>query len=246
MGEYAPIRAGQLVVRHHAPWKRRALLAGSVVGAILIVYATYEWGRFDGGYSVFAAAQERRDLSAEIKTLKAENTDLRTRVTDADVSRNVDRKSYSEVEATLHDLQAQVQHQREELAFYRGIVSPEDGVGGLRIQRLDVLSGGAERHYKLRVVLMQSMRQDATVSGSMSVEVEGLRGKEPVHLTLAEAGGQTRESGDVTFSFRYFQSIERELTLPEGFEPSAINVEVKSSRQAPLRQSFPWQVISTG
>jgi len=93
---------------------------------------------------------------------------------------------------------------------------------------------------------MQSMRQDATVSGSFTVELEGVRDKQPVHLTLAEAGGQVRDSGDVPFSFRYFQSIERELTLPEGFEPSAINVEVKSSRQQPLRQSFPWQVVSAG
>ena len=77
-------------------------------------------------------------------------------------------------------------------------------------------------------------------------ELEGVRDKQQAHLTLAEAGGQARDAGDVPFSFRYFQSIERELTLPDGFEPSAINVEVKSSRQTPVRQSFPWQVVSTG
>jgi len=246
MAEYAPIKSGQLVVRYHAPWRRRLALSAGIVGAVLVVYGAYEWGRFDGGYSIAAAAQERRDHAAEIKTLKADNADLRGRITDADMARSVDRKSYDSVETTLHDLQGQVQHQREELAFYRGIVSPEDGVGGLRIQRLDVLGDNAERHYKLRVVLMQSMRQDATVTGSFTVELEGVRDKQPVHLTLAEAGGQVRDGGDVPFSFRYFQSIERELTLPEGFEPSAINVEVKSPRQAPLRQSFPWQVITTG
>jgi len=246
MSEYAPIKAGQLVVRYHAPWRRRLLIAGAAIGAVLFVYGAYEWGRFDGGYSVFVAAQEHRDHAAQVKALQLENADLRSRVTDADLARSVDRKSYSDVETALHDLQAQVQRQREELAFYRGIVSPEDGVGGLRIQRLDVLAGNANRHYKLRVVLMQSMRQDATVSGSLIVELEGARGKEPAHITLAEAGGQVRDSGDVPFSFRYFQSIEREVTLPDGFEPSAINVEVRSSRQPPLRQSFPWQVITSG
>ncbi len=246
MGEYAPIRPGQLVVRYHAPWRRRLILIGAALGAIVVVYGTYEWGRFDGGYSVFATAQERRDHAAQVKALQAENAELRGKVTTAEMAQSVERKSYSDVETTLHDLQAQVQHQREELAFYRGIVSPEDGVGGLRIQRLDVLGGGAERHYKLRLVLMQSMRQDTTVTGSFSVEFEGARDKQPVRLSLAEAGGQVRDSGDVAFSFRYFQSIEREVTLPEGFEPSAVNVEVRSSRQPPLRQSFPWQVITAG
>jgi hypothetical protein len=246
MGDNAPIRTGQLVVRFHAPWRRRLLLAAMIVGGILLLYVTYEWGRFDGGYSVFAAAQERRDHGAKIRALETENAELRNHVTAADMARSVDRKSYSDVETTLHDLQAQVQRQREELAFYRGIVSPEDGLGGLRIQRLDVLAGGAERHYKLRVVLMQSMRQDATVSGSLSVDVEGARERQPAHLSLSDLGAQVREGGEVPFSFRYFQSIEREVTLPEGFEPSAINVEVKSGRQAPLRQSFPWQVMTTG
>ena len=246
MGEFSPIRPGQLVVRYHSPWRRRLIVAGATVGAVIVVYGTYEWGRFDGGYSVFAAAQERRDHAAQVKALQSENASLRGKVTDAEMSQSVERKSYSDVETTLHDLQGQVQRQREELAFYRGIVSPEDGVGGLRIQRLDVLAGGAERHYKLRLVLMQSMRQDAVVSGSLTVELEGARDKQPVRLSLAEAGGQVRDSGDVAFSFRYFQSIEREVTLPEGFEPSAVNVEVKSSRQQPLRQSFPWQVVTAG
>ncbi len=47
------------------------------------------------------------------------------------------------MEKNLADLQAQVLKHREQLTFYRGIVSPEDGIGGLRIQRFQVLSGGA-------------------------------------------------------------------------------------------------------
>ena len=51
--------------------------------------------------------------------------------------------SIPQVSAALEDLQAQVLKQREELTFYRGIVSPEDGIGGLRIQGFQVQSGGA-------------------------------------------------------------------------------------------------------
>ena len=33
------------------------------------------------------------------------------------------------------------------------------------------------------------------------------------------------------------------MVLPEGFEPRAVNVEVRSTRLAtPVRESYPWQV----
>jgi hypothetical protein len=32
------------------------------------------------------------------------------------------------------------------------------------------------------------------------------------------------------------------VVLPEGFEPRAVNVEVRSTRLAPVRESYPWQV----
>ena len=32
------------------------------------------------------------------------------------------------------------------------------------------------------------------------------------------------------------------MVLPEGFEPRAVNVEVRSARLAPVRESYPWQV----
>src|SRR5690242_10608664 len=112
MGDNAP-RPGQLVVRYHAPWRRRLVLVASILGAIVLIYGTYEWGRFDGGFSVFAMAQERRDHAAQLKALLAENAELRGKVTDSEMSQSVERNSYSDVETTLHDLQAQVQRQRE-------------------------------------------------------------------------------------------------------------------------------------
>jgi hypothetical protein len=246
MGDGAPFKTGRMVVRYHAPWRRRALLVASIIGAVVLVWGTYEWGRFDGGYSVFAMMQERRDRAAEIKTLTDENAALRSKITGGETARSVEHQSYADVERTLGDLQAQVQKKNDELAFYRGIVSPEDGVGGLRIQRMEVLPDAGDGRYKLRLVLMQSMRQDATIAGSVKIELEGSRNKQPARLTLAEVGGQTRDSGEVAFSFRYFQNIEQDIALPKDFEPTAIDIEVKSSRQQPLHQSFPWTVRTAG
>lgn len=236
------MRTRRLVVRYHSSWRRRSLLIATAVGALLSLYLVYEWGRFAGGYSKFAEIQRRRELTARIDGLEQENEKLRVAVAAAELARNVDDKAYADVEENLADLQAQVLKAREELTFYRGIVSPEDGIGGLRIQRFQVLPGGADRHYRLRIVLAQSMRQDAIVSGAVNVQIEGIRDNRPVQLGLGEAANGARTEGQLAFKFRYFQSLEHDIVLPEGFEPRAVNLEVRSARLAPVRESYPWQV----
>jgi hypothetical protein len=235
-----------MVVRYHSPWHRRSVFIGAVIGAILLLYATFEWGRFQGGFSKVSEIQQRRELAAKIGALEDTNAKLRGEAAAAELARDVDRQSYADVEKTLADLQAQVLKHREELTFYRGIVSPEDGIGGLRIQRFQVLSGDVDDHYRLRLVLVQSMRQDAVVTGSVTIQIEGVRDNKPVQLTLTDAGGEAREDGQVPFQFRYFQNLEQKINLPQGFEPKAVNVEVRSAKSTPVRESFPWQVQVEG
>lgn len=237
-----PVRTGQLVVRRYSPWRRRLYAAGLAFVAIVLLYGVYEWGRFDGGYDRVSSGQQRRELAAQIDALEAENQDLRAQVAAAEVARSVDSEAYGDVERTLGELQAQLLRQSEELAFYRGIVSPADGIGGLRIQRFEVLPTSQSDAYRLRFVLVQSMRQDRVASGTVKIEFEGTSEGRPVRIPLADAAPLERRDGRLPFSFRYFQNIEQDIALPAGFEPEAVSVEVKAAREQPLRQSFPWQV----
>ena len=246
MAEFSPLRTGAFVIRQHPTWRRRAVLIGTLLGGLLALYVMYEWGRFEGGYSKFAEIQHRRELNAKMAALEEENERLRAEVASAELARNVDNKAYADVEKNLADLQAQVLKHREQLTFYRGIVSPEDGIGGLRIQRFQVLPNGADHHFRLRLVLVQSMRQEAVVSGAVVVQIEGVRDNRPVQLALPQAGAVTRADGQLPFQFRYFQNLEQDIVLPEGFEPRAVNVEVRSARLAPVRESYPWQVQAEG
>jgi hypothetical protein len=91
-------------------------------------------------------------------------------------------------------------------------------------------------------VLVQSMRQDAFVSGSVIVEIEGVQGNKALQLPLAKAVSDAQADTQLPFRFRYFQNIEQDIVLPAGFEPRAVTVEVKTAKLAPVRESYPWQV----
>jgi hypothetical protein len=244
MAENASMRTGHLVVRYHAPWRRRTFAVGMVLGLIVLVFGVFEWGRYSSGFSKVAEMQHRGELTATIERLEKENETLRQAVASAELARDVDRKAYADVEKNLADLQAQVLKHREELTFYRGIVSPEDGIGGLRIQRFQILPGAGDQQYRLRLVLVQSMRQDAFVSGSVNVEIEGVQDNKPLQLALSQAVSEANDRSQLPFKFRYFQNIEQDIVLPSGFEPRAVNIEVRTAKLAPVRESYPWQVQS--
>lgn len=238
------MRTGQLVVRYHSFWRRRTVWVAAALGAVLLLYVAFELGRFAGGYSKFAEIQQRRELKTDLRQLEQENEKLRAQLAAVELARNVDDKAYANVERDLADLQGQLLKQREELTFYQGIVSPEDGIGALRIQRFEILPTDTEGGFLLRMVLVRSMRQDTgtLVSGSMKLQIEGTRGSEPVTLELADLSGTARPGSALPFKFRYFQNIEQDIGLPVGFEPRTVHVEVGIAKQAPVRESYPWQV----
>lgn len=246
MADMSAMRTGRLVVRYHAPWRRRSTLIVAVVVGLAFLYIAYEWGRFEGGFSKLADLQRRREFTAKIQDLQEDNDKLRASLASAELAHSVDQKAYADVEKNLAELQKQVLKYREELTFYRGIVSPEDGVGGLRIERFQVTPGGVDRQFHLSLVLVQSMRQEGSVAGAMTIEIEGTRDNKLEQISLNEAGGTTRADGQVAFQFRHFQKVEQDVSLPEGFEPRAINVEVRSGKLTPVRESFRWQIQAEG
>jgi 23S rRNA G2069 N7-methylase RlmK/C1962 C5-methylase RlmI len=164
MADSSGLRAGQFIIRSRPPWQRRMLMVGGLISAVLLLYAVYEAGRFQGGYSKLAEIQHRHEMTAQIDALNDANDKLKAELASEELARNVDKEAYSQVEKNLAELQAQVLKHREELTFYRGIVAPEDGVGGLRIQRFQILPAGAEHH--CRKLVAKPARTDRSTSSS--------------------------------------------------------------------------------
>ncbi len=202
-------------------------------------FALYEFGQVQGGYNRLQAQARFGDFNEQVESLEAENAALRAKVALLETSRQVDREAYEQVEASLADLQAQIQSQREELVFYRGIVSPEDGRSGLQVQELEILPGEGERTYLLSLVLIRAIKHDRRVNGVVNFVIEGVANGTARSLSMSDLG----QPGDpVEFNFRYFQDFEREIVLPEGFAPRKIHVEVtpRTRGVAAVTRTFDW------
>ena len=218
-------------------------LAPIVAGTCL--YLAFELGRYQSGYDMLDRRRERAALAAKLAEERAQSDELRRQLAIVETSGDIDRATYSQVESSLGELQAQIQAQEEELVFYRGIVSPQDRVAGLRIQSLEVLPSDGEGRYFVRLLLIQSIVHSRSVAGAVKLQLEGLQNGQIASFDAAELVAPG-EPYDMAYEFRYFQGLETELALPVGFEPQRVAVEIwpSEARAERINQTFEWSAVT--
>jgi uncharacterized protein DUF6776 len=237
--------SSNLVVRTYAPARRVLTVIALTFLAAFALYVVYELGRFDAGYDRLAVSQERAEHEVGMDRLEKANRELRTRLAELDTIRVGRAQEQAEVSRTIGDLQAQVARQTQELAFYRGIVAQSATSPGVKIQQLRVGPGSKPGRFLVRMNLVRSVRPEDVVTGSLALTAEGAREGKPGMVDLAAlTAGKVRE---LPFTFRYFQNFEQEITLPAGFTPERVTVEVRSAKKgiSPVTQTFPWNVDAT-
>jgi hypothetical protein len=223
-------------------------VAGVIVAAVLIgagLYLSFELGRYQSGFSLLDERRSRQQFAAEIADREGRIDELERQVAILETQQDIDGETYAAIEANLAELEAKIQQQEEELGFYRGIVSPADGVAGLRIQNVEVVPGAGDATHTLRVLLVQAIVHNDRLTGSVRVSLSGTLDGEAVEYGLDTLSSESRAT-DIPYGFLYFQTLETGLSLPEGFEPEALEVQVwpGSPRGETIVQSFPWTSVS--
>lgn len=185
-----------------------------------------------------------RTLQAQ---LLASQDKLSERESELEVQRTrhaVDRAALEMVRSDLATQNEQIAGLEEGLNFYRSLMVPGDLDKGLSIRGIELVAGAESRHYAYRIVLLQQQaRKQPMVVGKLHVTVTGMQAEEPLEYPLgAISGGLTEDA--IAIKFRYFQSVEGELTVPEGFEPQSVRVtaQVTKPRKIEVGEEFPWQL----
>lgn len=228
----------------HAPrFDRGQMFTGiGLVCAVVFVWIAFELGQIRAGHNSFEANERYNELQSAFADERDSAQGLRERIAQLETNRKIDREAYAQVERQLAELEAEILTQQEDLEFYRGIVA--DQQAGLRVQDFVLWPGSDSVSYSMRLVLAQAMRAGSRISGSVELEIEGVQDSKPRTLGLGDllvGQGRTKR---LDFSFRYFQNLEAELVLPEGFAPARVNVRLtpKGKSSESIEKSFDWQV----
>lgn len=208
-------------------------------------YLSFELGRIRSGYSLFDEQRRVGAMRLEIDRRDRQLDDLRRRNAILETSIDIDRETYQQIETDLVQLQSVIQAQEEQIAFYQGIISPEDGVAGLRIQTLEIQPIDGNHRHLLRLLLVQALEHGRRITGTVQVKLAGHIGSELAEFELPQLLASD-EVPDFSYGFRYFQSFEQELVLPSGFEPETVEILVvpRQPRGEPVAQRYQWAAVS--
>ncbi len=219
------------------------LLGAGAVVLLLGGFALYELGMMRAGFNRLESLAEYQELGNKYATAVAENKKMRERNTVLETAAKIDREAYRQVESQLVDLQTQIQHQTEDLDFYKGIVNADEGTG-LRIQDFRISSSVGEHNYTLRVVLAQALRSNQKISGQVELVIEGLRAGAAESLDVGDLIAAEEGADKLRFGFRYFQDLQVNIAIPADFEPERVLIKarLKGNSSKTVEEFFDWTV----
>lgn len=229
-----------LVVKAHRPWVTRLIWVLGISALLIAGWSVFDYGRYSAKFDSAAARKSEASfvqihdaLSTEIETLREEKAVLKR-------AAQIERQAYNELDTTLQSLQSEILELKEELAFYRGIVSPRDASRGLRIQKFSFEENGFSRSFRYKIVLSQVLKNDHVSTGSLQLAFEGLQDNQPKVLKLREV--TEKRINDLDFKFKYFQNIEGNIEIPKGFMASRIILRIfpRGRQEDMIEKTFDW------
>jgi hypothetical protein len=242
----------KIIIATHRPWRRWLLIGGSTAVVLLGGWGLYSYTRAHTVSDFEKANVERnqlrddnRQLSQKLRAALSENQGLREQVAYLNRSQQIDGGACTAVKQSLATLQGEAADLREQVAFYRGIVSPAESQAGVRVFEFKVYgAAGKEAQpgaYKYDLVLIQSVRHDKRVDGDVSVSFEGYRGGAKQTLKLADLA--TDGNKNLVFSFKYFEEFSGSFRFPEGFRPLRATVTLQGDGSPRIDDDYDWGKI---
>jgi cell division protein FtsB len=219
-------------------WLRYALL---LLGILCLAGLAYFQGGSVGGVGLVGLQPDARQ---QIKELEAERDELRRELAMVKQAADIDRESILSIREKIKQFQDERLKMEEELAFLRGIVSTGSKKKTLRVQNFRLEPGLEAGQYVYKFSVTQIINSGLIAKGKIDINVEGLQDGRTRIVDLSELSDDKASS--IKMRFRYFQNIEGKLSIPDGFEPATINIEVKPSgkKLESVKESYNWSPFS--
>lgn len=233
-------------IQRYSPWRRRVIITLSLVLLFSICWFFYWLGAELSGFRNDQIVWELNVLRLKVAQLENQRSQLLHQLALLQQSSGVEYEAYKEVKQSLNDMHVRMLELDEELSLYKNIVSTSELQRGLHLQDVRVVEAEEEGRFLYKLVLAQVRGNGQRVKGAVDIKIIGRQ--KGVRTTHSLADLSSQFSGNISFSFKYFQRIEGKLSIPKGFLPISLEIEIKpkGKRLKSVQRSYSWKNVLVG
>ena len=220
------INAPRLLVRTRISWPLRMIAIGVLVaGGLILGQWVFETGLRIAGFEKSQAELQLGKLTSRVTLLEQENIELKAEKLRTSQQIEIEQTTQKDLAKSLQTLQEESATLREDNAFFRNLLSPDQGPGlvsiyHFKVERNPVLAG----EYRYRLLLLKTGKREQEFIGSVQFLVTGEQAGKKIAYSFPEVSPGKPQPSKV--SFKYYQRLEGAFQLPTGFIPKSVQIRV--------------------
>ncbi len=218
------IAAAPLAVRRHVAWYwRLPAVALFLMGGAIVSWYCYDAGMRFAGFERGSTIEELQRLREKGAALEHEIVGLRSKGTQSVRVMQIEQATQNDLAKTVKTLQDENAKLKEDLAFFRQLMSSDKNAADLSIYRFKVEPGGAAGEYRYKLLILQGQRE-REFQGRVQLLVSlAQNGKKQV---MALPSPKDAESGAFNVNFKFYRRLEGAFQVEPGSLVRNVQVQV--------------------
>lgn len=232
------------------PARQRIALAVLSVIALAIVASAFWFGYNRSNTNADDLENRIESLNEQLTEARKNQQNLMEEKAMLQRSNELDKAAMQTAKDELAAMQLKQVTLKEELTFYKSLLSPEDRQPGVNIRSLELEPMDENGGYKYTLVLMQVRQNNIAAKGKVTLSAikRTQDSDEDSAEELDAEDPELLEELDVqAFQFTFFQRIEGVLIAPENRAlPLLVSVKPDGRRLQPVTQIYDWNTLIGG
>lgn len=216
----------------HRPIRNALITVLLVVLAIAALIATYVYAE-NKASSERLTPQQAQELRTQLGKLQQDADESKRALAKYQLNAEVDRQAGEEMRKRVMQLRDEKAGLQRDLNVYRMMASKSNNnPKGISFGIFSVVPA-ADNKQQFKLAVQKLAEDDEEFVGQLRALIVGQKNgsetKISLHELVVSKVGVEPLTENIPLSFKFFQNIDAEIVLPEGFVPLRIELEVKSS-----------------
>jgi hypothetical protein len=234
-----PTRVYRMKVVPHRPIRSIFLWALGALAIVASLVLVRNYTIYDERKTLLSPEQTRM-LRQQLADLTHENQVLQEQLTHYQVSADVDHQAVESVRQQVLQQEQQIGALERSVAVYRMMLSKDyRNPKGINYGTFTVTPNEQPNSFHLKLAVQKLSEGDNNFEGELRWLVVGRENEKEKKYSLHQlVPSQENEPGlteIIPLSFKIFQNVEADVVLPEGFQPTRIELQVTSPRRDATR-----------